>query len=413
VIYTAPNPNPNPADQSLQSLLGAGNAGAAAGGNDTTPGGQTSQSLPVQGGFGAVGRPSTLVQDPNNPFLTANAGVVDPAGHEIITVGKIKVSLDPRVHSADAVKRAGMTTITVPTENSTGGIRPGQGTKTQVQNQKTVAATIQEAASWTKTEHDQFVLAAQGAGLISQKNPSLAEVASAWALVVQEAALQQKTPEELLDVAKTTGWSTINPTIQPSDIGLSGSGVGGGGTATNSQTTTDTKSQAATTSQTSYINYLDPAQIQGAMADAWQRLLGRNPRSEEYQAFLNTVYGYENKANSGRFETGVVLKDGQKIDDKTGKVVDIKTGAPIPENQVTRIGDQNISSTTDTNVQKNIVSQRGIGQRGLQFLAGQSAMADPNYGNFQAATTYFHALVAALGGPAQGMSATGPNAMAP
>lgn len=389
---TVPTPPPNPGDAALSGALQGGSAGSS--GNDTT---NLSQGQ-------------------------------DSQGNEIIVVGSTKVSVDSRVKGADPVKRAGTTTIKVVGANvinqqdSRGGLKQGAATnQTQtVQKQASLKAVIQEAANWTKTQQNQFKQQAIAAGLISTKNPGYAEIVQAWALVVQEAALQAKTPEELIsNAASSGGWQTVSPTIQPSDMGLSGAG---GNPATSSATTTtdttgtqttNTQSTAATTSHTSYVSYMDPATVQGALADAYYRLMGRNPTSAEYQAFLNTVYGYENQANTGKFESGVVLKAGQKIDQSTGTVVDEKTGKPVTESDITRIGGQDINQFSDTNTQKSVVSQRGIGTRGAQFLAGQAAMSDPGYGQYQAATTYFHALQQALSAPGSGMQASGPTNTAP
>jgi len=287
---------------------------------------------------------------------------------------------------------------------------------------KDVIATVQEYDNWSADQKNQFKNQAYQLGLTNSKNASATQVALAWQTVVETAAQEQKTPASILSAAQKAGsWNAMTTTsgVHPNDIGAAGSGNtnsqadGTTGSTTGSQGITSTQSQQNMTTKTSYTSYLDPATVQGTLADAYQRLMGRNPTPAEYKAFLDSVYSYENDANSGKFETGVVLKDGQKIDAKTGKVVDTKTGAVVPESAITRLGTDATTNTGDTNTQKNIVSQRGLGTRGAQFLAGQAAMQNPEEGTYQASTTYFNALIKALSGPAAGMSASGPTAMAP
>ncbi|HET7638412.1 MAG TPA: hypothetical protein VFK47_06680, partial [Ktedonobacteraceae bacterium] len=156
----------------------------------------------------------------------------------------------------------------------------------------TVGNVIKSFNTWSQdaTQFQKFRLQAYQAGLIPSKNASKAEVLVAWQTVVEEASKDKMDPQTLIEKAVNSGgWNKMQPSIMPSDNGLSGTG--------NANSVPD-----QTNSQTTYVSYLDPATIQGAQADAWFRLMGRNPSSEEYQNFLQAVYGYQGEENTGKFE---------------------------------------------------------------------------------------------------------------
>lgn len=240
----------------------------------------------------------------------------------------------------------------------------------------TVSQLLQQFSTWGPDQLAKFKQDIYSAGLVSTTKPSLTETLVAYQAVVEEAASQGKPWQQLLDQAGTAGWNNTATVHTLADYGLSGTGnplVSGQGGSNNTSTT-----------QTTYVSYLDPATAQGALSDAMYRLEGRTPTPEEYQAFLTSLYQYQDEENTGKFDT--------KSTDKTGTAT---TGG------------------TNANTTQNIISQRGIGQRGLQFLAGNAAMGNPDYGTYQAATTYFHALWQALSAPAAGMQASGPTVTAP
>lgn len=232
------------------------------------------------------------------------------------------------------------------------------------------------------------------AGLLSsKKSPSAAEVALAWQLVVQEAALQVAdengditlySPDEVLAKAAKTGWNNINAKQALGDVGVNGTG--------NINNSADTINK----SETVYKSYVDPATAMGALADAYYRLMGRNPNAGEYQAFLQSIKGYQNEVNTGRDET--VSKT---------PISNSSTGLPVDQS-----GNTGVPTASGTNTQENIVSQRGIGTRGVEFLAGQAAMANPEEAQYQAATTVFSAIIKALGAPGAAGS-SGPTVTAP
>jgi hypothetical protein len=262
----------------------------------------------------------------------------------------------------------------------------------------TVQQRLQEISTWSQntTKRAQIVNQMYAAGLLSSKKaPSAREIALAWQLVVQEAALQSKlninsdlsTPEAVLAKAAQQGWNAIGAQQAVGDTNLTTSG--------NINGAADTANQ----SETVYKSYVDPATAMGALADAYYRLMGRNPNAGEYQAFLTSIKGYQDTVNTGRDET---VNKGPV----TG-AIDPATGLPVDQS-----GSTGVTPATGTNTQTNIVSQRGIGQRGIEFLAGQAAMANPEEAQYQAATTVFSAIIKALGAPgAAGES--GPTITAP
>ena len=231
------------------------------------------------------------------------------------------------------------------------------------------------------------------AGLISsKKSPSADEVTRAWQLVVQESALQIMdpngdmhlySPDDVLEKAAQSGWNSLNAKQATGDVQVAGTG-----NLNNSQ---ETSSQ----SETIYKSFVDPATAMGTLADSYFRLMGRNPTPGEYNAFLHSIYTYQEQENTGKFESTQTGPNVGTTDSATGQPVD-QTG-----------------TTGGTSKQTNIVSQRGIGTRGVEFLAGQQALSSPEEGAYHAPTTYFNAFVKALQGPASGMAPSGPTNATP
>lgn len=349
--------------------------------------GNTSPNLPGAGSNPWPGDPG----NPNNPANpTAGAPqsgvsqVTDLTGTTYnvipVTVGGVAVNLqlNQNVDAADPI--------------GTPASGPGGFTSSN-----TVQQQLEEISTWSQnaTKKAQIVDQMYAAGLLSSKKaPSAREIALAWQLVVQEAALQSKqdingdtaTPEAVLAKAAQSGWNSIGAQQTVSDTGLNTSGNVNGATDTTNQ------------SETIYKSYVDPATAMGALADAYYRLMGRNPNAGEYQAFLQSIKGYQDEVNTGSDKSTTKTPDTGATD---------STGLPVGQS-----GTTGVPSATGTNTQTNIVSQRGIGQRGIEFLAGQAAMANPEEAQYQAATTVFSAIIKALGAPgAAGDS--GPTVTAP
>ena len=266
----------------------------------------------------------------------------------------------------------------------------------QPKGTQTVEQELNSISTWygNADKKQQYVNEMYAAGLItSKKSPTAAEVSLAWQLAVQEAALQTSagnatlsTPDQVLSAAAQNGWNALPTKQQVGDVDQ----LPGTGNPNNSQ-------DAVNQSNTTYTSYMDPATVMGTLADSYFRLMGRNPTSAEYQSFLNNVFSYQQAANTG------TLKESQSGSNVEQATIDPNTGLPVDQS-----GQTSGSSTTT-----NEVSQRGIATRGVQFLAGQQALASPEEGTYQAATTYFNAFVKALSGPASGMQASGPTTTTP
>ena len=266
---------------------------------------------------------------------------------------------------------------------------------------QTVQSALNSITNWyqNSTTRQKYIDEMYAAGLItSKKNPGVDQVAHAWQLVVQESALQIQdpngdihlfSPDQVLAKAAQVGWNAVGAKQSVNDVSAYGTG--------NSNNSQETSSQ----SETVYKSFIDPASAMGALADAYYRLMGRNPTSAEYKAFLDNVTQYQEDVNTGKYETKTKGPD-------TGQGV-TPTGLPVDQTGTSTSGTPQAGTSTITNT----VAQRGLGQRGLEFLAGQSAMANPDEANYQAATTVFKAILTALGPPGAGLTGSGPTVTAP
>lgn len=351
-----------PASSTVQNLPGAGNTPAlpADAGNPNAPG--TTPQVPQSG--------TIIDSDPNNSGLPT--ATIDVNG-KLITI-----TLNSNIRGALPIGPV------------------GPGTMTAEQSKKwNFTTALNSITTWyqNSSTRQKYIDEMYAAGLISsKKSPSAEEVTRAWALVVQESALQIQdpngdihlfSPDDVLAKAAEGGWNAANFKQSPGDAQVIGNG--------NQNNSPETSSQ----SETVYKSFVDPATAMGTLADSYFRLMGRNPTQGEYNAFLQSVYNYQEQENTGKFET-------KQTGPNTG-ATDPTTGMPVNQSGI----------TGGTSTQTNTVSQRGIGTRGIQFMAGQQALASPEEGAYQAATTYFNAFIKALQAPASGMEASGPTITVP
>ena len=341
--------------------------------------------------------------DPGNPNAPADPSAAPIAGY--IPPGSPATAMDNTTQYGQLSVTAGNVSIYVNLGQSvnpddhvmmkTGTRGPGQarGGADEQPQFTTVQGMINQISTWygNATLRQQYINQMYEAGLLSsKKSPSTTDVIQAWSLLVQEASIRgDVSPDDLLAQAAKGGYNALNPTLTTSDFGSRNS-TGNPNNVPDSSTTS---------SETVYKSYLDPATIMGALADSYYRLVGRNPTPEEYNAFLKTVYGYQDEVNTRSDKT--VTKSPSNVvtgDSTTGQLV-----GPQGTN------DGSNDPTTATSV----VSQRSIGTRGLEFLAGQAALGSPDEPNYQAATTYFNAFIKALSGPAAGMQSSGPTTTVP
>lgn len=348
---------------------------------DTTP-------PPVSPAPSPSGVTNATPADPGNPY---NINTGTPVPGQLQDPNTITVTVNGRQYQLTIIKQLSHDTpISTRTllADRTKGLKGGY----EDAPSGSIADKLAEIQDWygNTTKRAQIVQQMYAAGLVSsKKSPSAAEVINAWSLLVQEAALENQvggkatTPEDLLAKAAKVGWNSVSAQLTPDSTGVQGTG--------NLNNAADA---STTTQQTIYKSYLDPATVMGAQADAWFRLLGRNPTQQEYQSFLNSIMSYQDAENTGKFEA------------QTKDPADKLSGDYNPA--------QGISAAQfDPQTQTTTVSQRGIGTRGLQFLAGQAALSNPQEGAYQAATTYFNAFIKALSGPASGMQASGPTTTVP
>lgn len=351
-----------PASSTVQNLPGAGNTPAlpADAGNPNAPG--ATPQVPQSG--------TIIDSDPNNSGLPT--ATIDVNG-KLITI-----TLNSNIRGALPIGPV------------------GPGTMTAEQSKKwNFTTALNSITTWyqNSSTRQKYIDEMYAAGLISsKKSPSAEEVTRAWALVVQESALQIQdpngdihlfSPDDVLAKAAEGGWNAANFKQSPGDAQVIGNG--------NQNNSPETSSQ----SETVYKSFVDPATAMGTLADSYFRLMGRNPTQGEYNAFLQSVYNYQEQENTGKFET-------KQTGPNTG-ATDPTTGMPVNQSGI----------TGGTSTQTNTVSQRGIGTRGIQFMAGQQALASPEEGAYQAATTYFNAFIKALQAPASGMEASGPTITVP
>ena len=358
------------------------------------PTGQSQATADAQQQYITTGQVSPTAADPGNPNAPSNKTPEQPQAGTVIDA-------DPNNYGLPtATVEINGKLITLTLNSNMKGAQPigevGGAGKLQ-----TVQTALNAISDWyqNSSTRQKYIDEMYAAGLITtKKNPGVDQVAHAWQLVVQESALQIQdpngdmhlySPDQVLAKAAQSGWNNTGLKQSVSDVSSYGTG--------NTNNSQETSNQ----SETVYKSYVDPATAMGTLADSYFRLMGRNPTQGEYQAFLNSVYNYQEQENTGKFETQTKGPNTGSIDPTTGLPVDqtgSTSGAP---------------PTAGTSTQTNTVSQRGIGTRGVQFLAGQQALASPEEGAYQAATTYFNAFIKALQGPASGMQASGPTVAIP
>lgn len=357
--------------------------------------------LPVGNGAGAQPADPGNPNAPDNPVSPAPIPGYDPPGSttdprtgQVVEYGTMDVSAGNVSVPITFGQNVKPDSIVMSLAGTAGhGRGQSQAQTGEEPTYTTVQGMIRKVADWygNATLRQQHINQMYEAGLLSsKKNPSATDVIRAWSLLVQEASIRgDTTPDDLLATAAKGGWNALSPTLTTADFG-------GGNSTGNPNNVPDS---STSTSETVYKSYLDPATIMGAAADSFFRLAGRNPTPEEYDAFLKMVYGYQDEVNTGSDKT-VTKSPSNKV------TIDPATGQPVGPQGT---NDGSADPTTATNV----VSQRSIGTRGLEFLAGQNALASPDEPNYQAATTYFNAFIKALSGPAAGMQASGPTTTVP
>jgi len=197
---------------------------------------------------------------------------------------------------------------------------------------KTVSEMANEFYNWDQKKKDQF---RAKLGLINKNAlvASDADLADTWANYVQQSANYY------------SAGATLTPDdILNKDVATHGAGASLAGTRT---------------SKTTDIQLTSQADSNAIFNSAAKALLGRAPTQAEYARFQSTLNAQE-RAN------------------------------PV-----------NATTTSTTDAEGNVVSQSrtssgGIGAGGAQLLAQQAAQQNPEYGAYQAATTYWNAAMQAI-----------------
>lgn len=261
-------------------------------------------------------------------------------------------------------------TPTVPSTTSPGGgslladAKAGVTNSTVIQN----ALTAQAAKYYGGTQSDPMVDTGQGvfsAGQAAFAKIPLSQLVSQWYTMDQ--ASKDKFEAQLA----TAGYKI--ETFSDADLGNLWASYAGQAAAYNEQgrnmTLWDVLAMDARNHQvakpvttthtdvsTNVSNYQDTHAL---FMSAAQSLLGRAPTTAETKAFQNTLNAYQRANPTKTTQTSTT--------DAMG----------------------NTSSTTSTS--------GGTTQAGLSDLAQQQAQQNPDYGAYQAATTYFNALLGAIG----------------
>jgi hypothetical protein len=200
--------------------------------------------------------------------------------------------------------------------------------------------TLQDAVSdwykWSDAERAGFAKRLYGLGMISDPNDLYGQ---SGAFGMWQNAVQTASNFYMAAGRKVTPWQAID---------LMANAAGGG---PQSKTQTNTSKS---------FNIPTVEDAHAATRQLFQALMGRDPDENEQDRYASMMTAYAQKHPTVTKQT-----------------------------QTTDIHGNTTSSST---------SSGGYSQGGVTDMLSQKAKADPEYGSYQAATTYFNALVGAMGG---------------
>lgn len=222
----------------------------------------------------------------------------------------------------------------------------GEKDKTMTESQ-----AIASMANWSPEELSKWKDTLVHAGLLKPgKNVTYAQLQAQWANAVQDAAQaytvsgKQVTPYDIVDIM-----GTVNGAGGTTG-GLAAGSVPGGTKQTETDRTVD------------HVSNEEASQI---LRNAFEQAVGRAPTDTEVEEFANRLH--------------TAIRQNPTV---------TKTTATMDANG---------------NVTRNVDSEGGFGSGGVggfaNSMAQQDAMADPEYGAYQASTTYFSALLNAIKSP--------------
>lgn len=229
---------------------------------------------------------------------------------------------------------------------------PGAQTSTFVQRDDTLTESeaLAQFYGWVGTpKMDQWGDHLVRAGVIDPEDArDYGTLAKWWETAVKEAG------------AATGAKRDIDPWKMVEFMGSASGASGSGGRSK----ATQPKFTGAKTQTDKSVDLTDPATAQAMVHDILSAQLGRRARPEEVSAFT------------------AVLNNAERAN-------------PVTTTSTTNYVEDEAVSQSST-------SSGGLSAAGGQELLTQQAMAKPEYGAYQAATTYFNVLQQAIGAPVQG-----------
>lgn len=201
---------------------------------------------------------------------------------------------------------------------------------------------------------------------------SLDDLRSVWETAIQYSANKYSAG------SKKTPWEMIPL--------MGGSWQGGGGEADRSRTMTQTMHEAGrtVTETATQVDISNPEQSRALVQDVLSRALGRWATGDELAEFVGTLNTYQRENPSVSTRTSTTTPQ-----TTTQTTTQNGEGTTSTSNTET-VGGETTSSTTN---------QQGATAEGGQQLLLEEAMEAPDYGAYQASTTYYDALLGALAAP--------------
>jgi hypothetical protein len=201
---------------------------------------------------------------------------------------------------------------------------------------------------------------------------TLDDLRNVWETAVQYSA------NKYASGSKKTPWEMIPL--------MGGAWQGGGGEADRSRTMTQTMHEAArtTTETATQVDISNPEQSRALVQDVLSRALGRWATGDELGEFVGTLNTYQ--------------RENPSVSTRTSETT------PQTTTQTTTDGGEGTDSVSSTETvggetSTSTVNQQGATAEGGQQLLLENAMEAPDYGAYQASTTYYDALLGALAAP--------------
>jgi hypothetical protein len=203
---------------------------------------------------------------------------------------------------------------------------------------------------------------------------SLDDLRNVWETAIQYSA------NKYAAGSKKTPWEMIPL--------MGGAWQGGGGKADRSRTMTQTMHEAGrtVTETATQVDISNPEQSRALVQDVLSRALGRWATGDELGEFVGTLNTYQRENPSVSTRTSVTTPQTTTQTTTEGGSDTDQTS----ESSSKTVGGETTSSTTN---------KQGATAEGGQQLLLENAMEAPDYGAYQASTTYYDALLGVLAAP--------------